>query len=321
MIFSGAFTRAQGGDPGFNTLSMNPSLKALLFAMPFVGAYLVSRHLPVSPCDFLHEKTYNLEGVVDYCGPGDSNFVDLTIRKWPLSLDFTAMSEPEVGKSCDFRLDLRQFDGTPLTSEEVALSHTKKIHLLAVDESLADYHHLHPEPDSLYDGVWNFSLTPRNSGRYVVFLDFIPIRSPRRVLLTAGFEVKGDSSTSVPKLENLVLSQQGRRFELSRVKPASGSEEEVELLFRATDDKGDSLPLRPVMGAFAHMVAFDPKLKGFAHLHPQESVLPSSESDFHEGTLTFSFSPPGEGLYRLWAQVRIGEGPETFIPFDLKVGS
>ena len=24
---------------------------------------------------------------------------------------------------------------------------------------------------------------------------------------------------------------------------------------------------RPVMGAFAHMVAFDPELNGFAHLH------------------------------------------------------
>ena len=27
------------------------------------------RSLPVEPCDFLHEETYNLEGEVDYCGP------------------------------------------------------------------------------------------------------------------------------------------------------------------------------------------------------------------------------------------------------------
>ena len=164
---------------------MNPSLRALLVALPFVAAYFVMRSLPVTPCDFLHEETYNAEGVVDYCGGGDSAFVDLSLRKWPLSLDFRPLGELVPGQPCDFRLDITQFDGSPLTAEEVALSHTKKIHLLAVDESLSDYHHLHPEPDSLNGGVWYFTLTPENAGKYAIFLDFIPIRSPRRVLLTS----------------------------------------------------------------------------------------------------------------------------------------
>ena len=59
---------------------MNPSLRALLVAVPFVAAYFVMRSLPVTPCDFLHEETYNAEGVVDYCGGGDSAFVDLSHR-------------------------------------------------------------------------------------------------------------------------------------------------------------------------------------------------------------------------------------------------
>ena len=42
-----------------------------------------------------------------------------------------------------------EFDGSPLAADEVALSHTEKIHLLAVDPSLDDYQHLHPVPDSL----------------------------------------------------------------------------------------------------------------------------------------------------------------------------
>ncbi len=40
---------------------MNPSLRALLVALPFVAAYFVMRYLPVTPCDFLHEETYNAE--------------------------------------------------------------------------------------------------------------------------------------------------------------------------------------------------------------------------------------------------------------------
>jgi len=299
---------------------MNPSLKALMLSLPFVAVYSVSQYLPVSPCEFLHEKTYNLDGVVDYCGPGDSSFVDLSSRKWPLNLDFRPLGELNPGKPCNFRLDIRQFDGSPLTAGEVALSHTKKIHLLAVDESLSDYHHLHPEPDSLYDGVWHFSLTPENAGKYVIFLDFIPIRSPRRVLLTSSFQVAGQVRETVPNSENLVCFSQNRRFELSKVNSVSDAEV-VELLLRAADENGKALTLRPVMGAFAHMVAFDPELKGFAHLHPLEDILPANQSDSHQGPLTFSFNPPGNGTYRLWAQVRIGDEAETFIPFDLKVGS
>ena len=292
----------------------------MLFSLPFVAVYSVSRYLPVSPCEFLHEKTYNLDGVVDYCGPGDSSFIDLSLRKWPLNLDFRPLGELKPGKASNFRLDIRQFDGSPLTAEEVALSHTKKIHLLAVDESLSDYHHLHPEPDSLYDGVWHFSLTPENAGKYVVFLDFIPVRSPRRVLLSSAFQVPGQTGVAVPNSENLVFLSQNRRFELSKVNSVSDAEG-IELLLRAVDGNGEALTLRPVMGAFAHMVAFDPELKGFAHLHPLEDVLPANQSDSHQGPLTFSFSPPKNGFYRLWAQVRIGEEAETFIPFDLKVGS
>ena len=60
---------------------MNPSLRALLVAVPFVAAYFVMRSLPVTPCDFLHEETYNAEGIVDYCGGGDSAFVDLSLAQ------------------------------------------------------------------------------------------------------------------------------------------------------------------------------------------------------------------------------------------------
>lgn len=298
---------------------MNSSLSAFLIALPFVGVYFVIRSLPVSPCDFLHEETYNSEGVVDYCGLGDSGFVDLSLRKWPLTLDFRPPDHLNPGKPAEFKMDIRQFDGSPLSGDDVALSHTEKIHLLVVDESLTDYHHLHPEPDSLFDGTWRFSLTPKNSGKYAVFLDFIPTRSPRRVLLSSSFNVEGDREAEVSTLETLLFSSGKQRFELQRMEPSNGTEE-IRLRFQATDEEGGSLVFRPVMGAFAHMVAFEPSLKGFAHLHPVENVLPTGAEDVHNGPLTFSFTPPRAGFYRLWAQVRIGGESETFVPFDLNVG-
>jgi hypothetical protein len=36
--------------------------------------------------------------------------------------------------------------------------------------------------------------------------------------------------------------------------------------------------------------------------------------------LTFSFKSPDSGIYRLWAQVKVGDDKEEcFLPFDLKI--
>ena len=88
--------------------------KSLIIGIPFVLVYFIIRNLPVEPCDFLHEETYNEEGVLDYCGPGDSDFVDLTTRKWPLKLKVSRpLDELTTGRDIRFEIDLRQFDGSP----------------------------------------------------------------------------------------------------------------------------------------------------------------------------------------------------------------
>ena len=43
------------------------------------------------------------------------------------------------------------------------------------------------------------------------------------------------------------------------------------------------------------MVAFDEKLKGFAHLHPNENTTPITNDASHTGALTFTFVPPSKG--------------------------
>ena len=93
------------------------------------------------------------------------------------------------------------------------------------------------------------------------------------------------------------------------------------IVLKAQDEVGNTVTFHPVMGAFAHMVAFDENLNGFAHLHPITDDTPSSEYNLHNGPLTFSFSAPKDGIYRLWAQVKTSAKKEVFIPFDLEVGS
>ena len=291
----------------------------VFLAVPFVAAYIVIRSLPVEPCDFLHEETYNLEGEIDYCGPGDAGFIDLSVRKWPIFLDFRPLDPLEVGKPCRFEMNIKQADGSPLTANDVALSHTRKIHLLAVDASLGDYQHLHPEADPLFKGIWRFTLTPKKGGKYKVYLDFIPIRSPRRVLLAASFDVAGEVEIFHPNTNKDFITDKGRTFRFQIVDPEVEGEEPL-FKFSAIDENGNDLALNPVMGAFAHVVAFEPTLDGFAHLHPLEYEPPKSVDAKRYGPLTFTFKSGKTGNYRFWAQVRVGEDEdESFLPFDIKI--
>ena len=135
--------------------------------------------------------------------------------------------------------------GSPLNAEDIALSHTK-IHLLAVHQSLSDYQHIHPEPDSLYDGLWKFSMTPKYSGKYSVFLDFIPVRSPRRVILSTSFNVTGIENHE-QRLQASTYKLDGSSFKLGYDKSEDG--EKLELILNVTDDQNKSQILEPVMGA------------------------------------------------------------------------
>jgi hypothetical protein len=298
---------------------LKSKLTPFYLSVPFITLYIVLRSLPVEPCDFLHEETYNLDGELDYCGPGDAGFIDLSLRKWPMSLDFRPLDSLEIGKPCRFEMNIKQADGSPLTDKDVALSHTRKIHLLAVDPSLDDYQHLHPDPDPLFKGIWRFTLTPRKAGKYKVYLDLIPIRSPRRVLLATSFEVAGDVDS--PQLENTpqVVIENNRIFRMELVQREQSGTDTL-FQFSAQDSKGNDLPLMPVMGAFAHVVAFEPSLNGFAHLHPLEYEQPHSQSDSRYGPLTFSFKSGTSGQYRFWAQIRVGDDQEeSFVPFNIKI--
>jgi hypothetical protein len=76
---------------------------------------------------------------------------------------------------------------------------------------------------------------------------------------------------------------------------------------------GGAVPLEPVMGAFAHLVAFDEARSGFAHLHPAQADV-TQRPDAVRPTLDFKITIPQPGRYVIWAQVNLA-GRETFVPF------
>lgn len=286
-------------------------------SLGFVLLFVLIRNAPVEPCEVLHYGDYmNEDGAVENCGEEETAFFDMTKIRYPVEVKLQPQGEVVPGQPATFDLYLHDHLGKGIAYENIVISHTERIHLMAVDPSLTDYQHLHPQPAGA-PGHYQFELTPSKSGTYSVYLDFISLLSQRRVLAKSEFQVAGEAEA--PHLQKSTTSPlDGYTFELDGsaqgVFPAG---EEAQLQLSVLSEGGNAgLEFGLVMGAYAHLVVFDEEGKGFAHLHPKNPFV--EQQDPQNPDLTFSFFPADPGKYRLWAQLMI-DGEERFVPFDLEV--
>jgi hypothetical protein len=186
--------------------------------------------------------------------------------------------------------------------------------LLLVDGSLEDYQHIHPEPDG-DDGQWSFDFTPRRPGNYQFFAEFVPSLTLRETIGTATLAVPGATQPKVARgLAPYTADGYTYTLRAPGGQAVTGTDISLELTVQRAD--GGAVKLEPVMGALAHLVAFDDALHGYAHLHPGVS---GHEDDLRAPQLSFLFNTTKPGRYRIWAQVKL-DGQERFAPFDLEVG-
>jgi hypothetical protein len=251
---------------------------------------------------------------IEFCDPANPQFLPVVAVPSPVTMTLDSATA-ERDRPQAFVLTLRTVTGKPIGPDDLAVAHTRKLHLLVIDPGLQDYQHVHPEPGDR-PGEWRFALTPRRSGLYRVFADFVPLATGRGLYAAAEFTVAGAAGV-VATQENSAVEQDGFRFTLSAMRPEIRAREMIDLTLAIERADGGPVPLGPVMGAFAHLVAFDEQRLGFAHLHPNEIDLARSP-DAVRPRLTFKVTLPQAGLYVVWAQVNLA-GREVFAPFTLRV--
>jgi hypothetical protein len=283
-----------------------------------VGAYIGLRLVPVEACEVLHYGDYvNADGVIEGCGFEETGFFDLEAMRFPVIARLESMSEPTIGEETLFQLSLETSVGRAISYEDIAVSHTERVHAMIVDPSLEDYQHLHPV-DGGGPGTYTFRFTPRRAGEYRIYLDFIPLKTARRTLAEARFEVAGTPTAPVLQPSRERRTEDGLTVRL--VSDVEKFETGAELPFRLEVESAaaDALVFDPVMDSYAHLVAFTPGRRGFAHFHPLNPVI--AEQDARAPELEFLFSVEDAGMYRVWAQFSVN-GEERFVPFDLEVKS
>ena len=288
-----------------------------------VALFVLFRWLPtgtnLSHMDFRATGANSIE----FCDPLNPQFIPVVAVKSPVTMTLAPTGEaasglaPVPGREARFTLTLRTASGKPIAPEDLLVTHTRRLHLLIIDPWINDYQHVHPEP-AVRAGDWTFAFTPRREGVYRVFADFTPAVTARGLYASTDVPVGRSglpaSFTMVLRHEpSWVVEQGGFRFALVPAAQPVRAKQPVDLKLLITRTGGGGVPLRPVMGAFAHLVAFDEARSGFAHLHPTETNL-LQPPDAVKPVLNFKITIPGAGSYVIWAQLNVG-GRETFVPF------
>ena len=295
---------------------MTPRTQIFLITAVALALYVFVRLLPTGTN--LNHMDFRVEGkgALEFCDPANPQFIPVIAARSPVVATLAADREPARDQAVQFTLRLATASGKPVAPEDLLVAHTRTLHLLIVDPTLNDYQHLHPEPGRR-PGDWVFTLTPNRSGLYRVFADFTPAATQRGLYTSADFTVPG-SVARVVRETNTTAQAMGFNFELI-LPPVLQAGKVADLKFRIETQGREKkpVPLQPVMGAFAHLVAFDEVRSGFAHLHPNETDL-SQLPDTLRPELNFKVTIPSPGRYVIWAQVNLG-GNEAFVPFWVDV--
>jgi hypothetical protein len=195
--------------------------------------------------------------------------------------------------------------------------HTKKIHVLMVDQTLTDYQHLHPTADPTDPEIFTYAITPRQSGAYRVWVDITTREGAHEIISSY---IRGNARTEGLIDRNIVMQTTiGEMKATLNFDPASLTLNKASMgRIDITDTQRYPIAdLEPIMGAFGHIVAINEDRKTLAHVHPLGDE-PTEPKQRGTSPLTFHLEPNAAGITKIFLQVRRG-GIEYTFPFSVNI--
>lgn len=227
--------------------------------------------------------------------------------------------------------------------------HGKFMHLFAVREPALDvFAHLHPYQAK--PGVFQLSPPPLPPGKYRLYAD-VTFEDGFATTLTSTLELPAVPPTAAAKTIRpadpddswWVATATPAGAEAVRLESLNPDKlhagEPVLLLFRATDQKQQSLGIELYMGMFGHAAVRRDDGSVFAHVHPSgttsmaaqrvfetQAGLPATGAHAHMSPaieicttgISFPYEFPVPGNYRVWVQAKVNKVVHT-APFDFTV--
>lgn len=313
-------TAPAGAAPGAPTWGPEQRRQTLWITAGALAVFAALRLIPtgtnLSHMDFRVDPKAGK--AIEFCDPSNPQFIPVVAAKSPVTMSAATDVSPRAGAPVTVTLTLATGSGKAIAPEDLLVTHTRRLHVLAVDPTLQDYQHLHPVPGRT-PGQWTFAFTPQRAGTYRLFGDFTPAATGRGLYASVDLDVAGPAAGAAPSAA--VAEGEVRRgdfvYRLAVQPTPARAGQPIDLTFAITATTGGTVPLEPVMGAYAHLVAFDAARTGFAHLHPMDAD-PTRAPDARRPVLTFKLTIPRAGSYTVWAQLIVA-GREEFVPFRLDV--
>lgn len=228
----------------------------------------------------------------------------------------TAPCSPMRGQPCEVTFRLMTPDGRPLTDAELAIVHTRPLHTMIVDSSLRDYHHLHP----IYDPerqCFVCQFTPNLQTSYTMWNDFTVKGEEAPTHLRLALDTMRGATLPARVIPSSEVEAEGIRVRIQSESPLrAGAATSLSLDIRGADGRPVT-DLEPIMGAYAHLVAFSADGQHFLHTHPMGRE-PQSASERGTSPLYFHVTPETPGPVQFFLQIQ-RDGKILTLPFGQMV--
>ena len=210
---------------------------------------------------------------------------------------------------CTIRIKLTH-NNKPLGEDALAVTHTKKLHLMLIDDNLKDFQHVHPQPTSK-PGEFIASFTPHTNHNYSGWADFTTTidQQSHQIKSTIGLPT---AEKTTPSLDYNTKAQVAGVY--AEWSGTLKHDDENTIHITLKDEKGTILRnLDPIMGAYAHLVGFYEDGSGMVHAHPT-SATPKNSAQQGEGNLEFHIHPEKIAAIQFFLQIH-HQGNDVYIPF------
>lgn len=227
-----------------------------------------------------------------------------------------SFAKPAVDKSVLLNFDITR-GGRAI--RELAIVHTKPLHLIAVSKDLGHFLHLHP--DVIGNGRLALNTKFPEGGRWVLYGDFTESGAANQIV-RVPIDVAGEVAHGheLEKTSNEVCDEPTGTTVTLNMDPARAQVGENMMTFMLKDAEGRPVnDLEPVLGALGHLVIIKEGAathKDYVHSHPMEQG--SSAMAAMPCCVQFHVEFPSAGRYKAWVEFnRAGKKVLVSYVFDV----
>jgi hypothetical protein len=281
-------------------------------------------------CPMHPDYTLDVAGSCPRCGMALVKATPFDVRNYRVDVK-TAPARLRAGQPARWTLRVFRPDSDePVTRFETV--HERQYHLFVVSHDMAEFQHIHPEPQA--DGSWALDVTLPKAGYYKVLSDFMPSGGAAQLIahpvVTAGFA--GDLPSSRARLvpDTKLTKTVGDLTATVSFDPdpfVAGLYGHLKFLLNDRRSGRPVTDLQTYLGAFGHTLIMSEDMVDYVHSHsldilnagdedsePVFLIPPGADLEALRGgpEVVFDGLMPRAGRYRAWTQFRRGDVLHTF---------